>query len=142
MSSQTPRRSSSASRAMSGRSTGSSGCIFGTWSGGPASNSRCVWPSGAWPGPRASCTLVWNAEQEEEGSGGGYSLHCRFNIFRGTANIFRRFLISSCLSIHFGKALNSSGVSQSARLKHGMITAHCNLATGRSWRTAILRPSS
>jgi hypothetical protein len=55
----------------------------------------------------------------------------RFNIFRRTANIFRRFFISSRLSTHAGKAPNSSGVSQSARLKHGIITARCKLAAGR-----------
>ena len=68
--------------------------------------------------------------------------HYRFNIFRGTANIFRSFFISSRLSTHVGKAPNYSGVSQSARLKHGIITARCNLATGRSRRTAILHLSS
>jgi hypothetical protein len=66
----------------------------------------------------------------------------RFNLFRRTANIFRSFFSSSRLSTHVGKAPNYSGVSQSARLKHGIITARCNLATGRSRRTAILHLSS
>jgi hypothetical protein len=70
------------------------------------------------------------------------SAHYSFNIFRGTANIFRSVFNSSCLSTHVGKAPNNSRVSQSARLKHCIITAHCNLATGRSRRTAILHPSS
>jgi len=69
-------------------------------------------------------------------------IYYRFLLFRETANIFRSFFSSSRLSTHDGKAPNYSGVSQSARLKHGIITARCNLATGRSRRTAILHPSS
>ncbi len=71
-----------------------------------------------------------------------HRIYYRFNIFRATANIFRSFFISSRLSKHVEEAPNNSGVSQSARLKHSIITAHCIFATGRSRRTVILHLSS